>query len=513
MKEQAFLKHAAVYGLASMLTQAAGFVLLPLYTRYLTPSDYGILEVLGRIAETAATLLLFGGFRQALLTFYQQAADERERRRIVSAAFFLAAGACLGGIALTLVLVHPLHGLFLTQVSHRELLLMLAVFGILLEPFTMLPLALLQSRMQSTRFVLVTLTQFLTLVAVRTVLIVWCGWGVAGVFAGTLLTTGSYAILLTVAELRRGAVLPQWKTIRDVFWFALPFLPGGICFFIMQHGDRFFLLKFADAHEVGTYSLGYKLALAVGTFSLSPLYMVWSARMYAAADQPDAPFVFGQVFTRVLAAFAFVGLGLCLYQDEIVWLIAGPDYVNASQIIAPVVLAGYFQTGAALMDAAFYIRRRTALKLRLTLEATVVMLVLYVALIPFFGGRGAALATLGGFAYLAARTWQTSQRIFPIYYEWPRVAGCLTLAIGLWIVSRILPFDRGVFVIRGLLLLGWPLLVWQLGLLSKAEKEYALVNLRRLSMFLRLRRSRTIAIREPRLTGAESLPMATRQAG
>ncbi len=88
---QSFLKHAAVYGLASMLTQAAGFVLLPLYTRYLSPADYGVLEILGRIAETAATVLLFGGFRQALFTFYQQASDEKERRRVVSAAFLLAA--------------------------------------------------------------------------------------------------------------------------------------------------------------------------------------------------------------------------------------------------------------------------------------------------------------------------------------------------------------------------------------------------------------------------------------
>ncbi len=168
MKSQSFLKHAAVYGVASMLTQAAGFVLLPLYTRYLTdPADYGVLEMLGRIAETAATVLLIGGFRQALMTFYQQAPDETERRRVISAALLLAGGACLCGFILTMVLVNPLRSLILTQVKHREWLMTLALFGVLLEPFTMLPLALLQSRMQSTRFVCIALAQFLTLVAVR----------------------------------------------------------------------------------------------------------------------------------------------------------------------------------------------------------------------------------------------------------------------------------------------------------------------------------------------------------
>ncbi len=305
--------------------------------------------------------------------------------------------------------MHPLHSLYLTQVSHREWLLMLVLFAILLDPFTMLPLAILQARQQSTRFVLTALAQFLTLIAVRIVLIVWLGWGVAGVLAGTLLTTAGYGVLLTLTEFGKGAVLPRWQTLRDFFLFALPFLPGGLCFFVMQHGDRFILYHFTNLHEVGTYSLGYKLALAVSTFSLAPLYMVWSARMYDAAEKPGAPIVFGQVFTRVLAAFVFVGLGLSIYQDEIVHLIAGPQYAKASWIIAPVVLAGYFQTAAALMDAAFYIRRRTALKLRLTLEATAVMLGLYALLIPSLAGVGAALATLGGFAYLAVRTWQRSQ--------------------------------------------------------------------------------------------------------
>ncbi len=343
-------------------------------------------------------------------------------------------------------------------------------------------------------------------------LIVWFGWGVAGVLVGTLLTTAGYGVLLTFTELRRGAVWPRWETVRSLFRFALPFLPGGVCFFVMQNGDRFFLLRFWGTHEVGIYSLGYKLALAVGTFSLSPLYMVWSARMYAAAEKPDAPVVFGQVFTRVLAAFVFAGLGMSMFQDEIVRFIAGDAYAAASRIIAPVVLAGYFQTAAALMDAGFYIRRRTSLKLRLALEATAVMLVLYTTLIPPFKGLGAALATLGGFAYLAVRTWQTSRRIFPVHYEWRRVGGCLALAIGLWTLSRLLPLNDSAFVVRGMFLFSWPILVWQLGLLTNEEKEYALSNLRRLSTLLRAVRGRSTAVTEPRTAVMESLPAPARRA-
>jgi O-antigen/teichoic acid export membrane protein len=481
MKSESFLRHAVVYGLASLLTQAAGLVLLPLYTRFLTPADYGVLEILGRIAETAATVLLLGGFRQALLTFYQQAPDETERRRVVNAAFFLAGAGFILGVGLSFGIVYPLRLLLpLDDVLHCKSLLTLALLAITLEPFTLLPLALIQSRMQSGRFVCITLAQFLTLVGLRVVLIVWCHLGVAGVLIGTVLTTGVWGVLLTPAELWRGAMWPRWETVRRLVVFALPMLPGGLCFFVMQHGDRFFLRRFTDSHTVGIYSLGYKLALAVGTFSLSPLYMVWSARMYEVARQPNAPIVFGRVFTRVLGAFIFVGLGLSIFQDEVVRFIAGPAYADASAVIAPVVLAGFCQAAGALMDAAFYIRRRTPLKLRLTLEATAVMVALYIALIPMYAGLGAALATLGGFAFLAVRTWRVTQTIFPVRYEWRRIAGGLGLALALWGLSRLLPADATGFACRAVLLFSWPLLIWQLGLLTIEEKEYALVTLGRL---------------------------------
>ena len=254
--------------------------------------------------------------------------------------------------------------------------------------------------------------------------------------------------------------------------FALPFLPGALGFFILQHGDRFFLLRCRGEAVVGVYSLGYKVALTVATFSVAPLYMVWATRMYKAAEQSDAPQVFGRTFTRIMSAFMVVGLAACLFQDEAIRILGGAKYAGAAVIIAPVVLAGFFQAGAALMDAGFYVRRRTGLKLYITLASTAVILVLYVVLIPTYGMMGAAAATVAGFAFLAAVTWKTTQRIFPVQYEWGRLLDLAALAVGLWLVSHFLPPTLWAIAAKGALWLLWPLLVWACGLPSTEEKEY-----------------------------------------
>src|SRR5258708_4190484 len=71
-KQSSFLWHAAVYGGGNLLVYAAGFLLLPLYVRCLSESEYGTLDVFNRLGEVVILCLLYNGLRQALLAFHNQ---------------------------------------------------------------------------------------------------------------------------------------------------------------------------------------------------------------------------------------------------------------------------------------------------------------------------------------------------------------------------------------------------------------------------------------------------------
>jgi len=471
MGSQSFLRHALIYGLGSVLVQAASFILLPLYTRCLTPAEYGTLEVLNRLGECAVVFLMFGGIRQAALAFHGQSADVGQQRRVMGSTVILVGITAVAGGCLMMVLCEPLsHALAVGSPA----LLRLAVWAMILDGMNFVLLVGPQARQEPVFFVTITATQFLLRVVCSIVFVVGLGWGVAGILLATVITSALHALVLVGHQFLRSGGPLDWPTLRDMTRFAAVFLPGGLAFFILNHGDRFILREYGGLEAVGTYALGYKLALAVVLLSRASLGTVWNARLYEAARQPSAPVVFGRVVTRSLAAYLWGGVALCLFQDEVVVFLGGQPYAAAAGVIPAVVLAYYFLTAADLMDGAFYIHRRPDLKTLVALASMFVTLLLYFGLIPRWGAMGAALATLGGFVFHAGLTLVISQRIFPVRYETRSLVAMIALALGLWLGSRCLPVTAWAMALKALCLVALPGLAWLVGLVTPDEKSWLL---------------------------------------
>jgi O-antigen/teichoic acid export membrane protein len=484
MRGQSFVRHALIYGLGSVLVQAASFILLPLYTHCLTPAEYGALEVLNRFGEFVVVFLLFGGIRQAALAFHGQSDNGAERQRVIGTTVVLVATTALAGGCLMMFFAGPLSR---TLGVGSSTLVRLAVWAMILDGMNFVLLVGPQARHEPVFFVTLTATQFLLRVGCSIVFVVGLGWGIEGVLLAAVITAAVHALVLAGHQLLVGGGRPDWPQLRAMTRFAVVFLPGGLAFFLLNHGDRFILREYAGLAEVGTYALGYKLALGVVLFSRASLGTVWNARLYAAARTPDAPRLFGRVFTRCLAAYLWGGIALCLFQDEVVAFLAGGPYAVAARVIAPVVLAYFFLTAADLMDGAFYICRRPGLKTLVALASTTLTCLLYFTLIPRYGAMGAALATLLGFVFHAGLSLVVSQRVFPVRYEKRRLVAMLVLALGLWLGSRSLPVAPWAMVLKGLCWLALPGLVWVAGLIAPDEKRWVLSVGWRLVMRIGLR--------------------------
>ena len=466
----AFMHHAAIYGLGSMSVQMVSFVLLPIYTHTLSTSEYGLLQFLYRVGDVFNICLMVNGIRTATFNFWGKAETESERRHLAASVSVFTALVLSVGALFTIFGSKFLADQF--GVDGR--LMTVGVLAIMLQATTVMPMALMQARLESTWFVVSTLLTsicHLTLVAFALIVLDWGVWGVVLAIAATY---GCIGTVLTVRELTRSSFLPEKHQLWKLARFSAPFIPGGLCFFVLHNGDQFFLLHYFGTATLGVYALGYRITKGVVMFAFQPLLQVWCAWMYDVYKRPAREVVFGQAFTRMVGTFSLAGAAIVVFQHEVIQLLGSPQFAGAATVIGPLVLAHFFLVFSYLLDGAFYVTRRTDLKSWIALASMLVTTVAYALLIPRWAAQGAAMATLVGFAFHCSLTMWMAQRTFRVEIEYRRLAILFTATtlvgcLGSWMGTGAMMFVLKLAMF-GALIVG----LWCSGVVTEEEKKFLL---------------------------------------
>jgi O-antigen/teichoic acid export membrane protein len=73
-------KQSGIYAFGDILSKGVGFLLLPLYTAFLTPEDYGIIS-LATVVASIFGIIATGGLNGAVLKFYYNFDDKETRKK------------------------------------------------------------------------------------------------------------------------------------------------------------------------------------------------------------------------------------------------------------------------------------------------------------------------------------------------------------------------------------------------------------------------------------------------
>jgi O-antigen/teichoic acid export membrane protein len=320
------------------------------------------------------------------------------------------------------------------------------------------------------------------------------------VYWSLLITSLGFGAVLTVRELRRVSLGIDWHKCLAIVNFGLPFVPTGLLFFCLLNADRFFLLRSLGASEVGVYALGAKLAGCVTLVSTAPLFKVWTASMYIALARPGGSRQGGQMLQYMLVAYCFCGLGLCLFQKEVLSLLSTSAYSRAALVIAPLVAANGFMFAATFMECAFYVQRRTILKPLTALVGTIATVTLYATMIPTWGLAGAAYATLLGYATMAGITYVTAQRILHIRYNKVALLKLAAITVACYLPSTSLGLGVWQAAAKLGLLAVWIVAIRWTDIVTSQDLQRIIV--------VRVRRAKAIATQHGRRSASQR-PQAT----
>lgn len=441
LKPDAWLKHFFVYGFGVILMNAISFLFIPLYTRLIPATDFGVLELFNRSQEFLLLMMSFG-FRATVLTLYQMEEGPKERRAIYSTAIHFL---FFTGLLITAAAWQGVNGisrsLFGAADRAYEVRIMLA--ATFAESMFQMAALFLQSSLRSVLYMGVFISRAIFSVFLNIWMVYYLRWGLKGVLLATLLHTGIYAVGLCLYVLYEAGLRFDKNKLKAMLKFGLPLVPGAVAMFFLNNGDRYFLNIYSSKADIGVYGLAYKLGTLILTIILYPFGKIWSVTMVDMGKGPEGPKSLGAVGTYLLLVSAFFTLALSLLSPYVLHVVTTPAYWGAAKLI-PVIAAAYvFYTFATVIDASFYLTKRTMSKPVILSLSFVLVFGLYRWLIPIHGVMGAAWATLGGFIGYALIAFVFAQRTYRIEYEIKRLAGIVLLGTALLVGGGFINANTG----------------------------------------------------------------------
>ncbi len=413
-------RQTVIYGGGLLLRRAIGFVMIPVYTRFLSPEDYGLLELLELTGFVAAFFVGFG-MLQAVYRFHADGEDAAARRRVQTNAILTVV--LLGGlVTAVLVSAAPFLGRLVVGRNDVAPLVTILLLGVFATELGQLLLGLFRLENRPVAYVALSVASTLVSLTLNIVFLVGLGMGVRGILLSTLVSGGLLLSILLTNRLPGGGWIPDRALVRRMLAYCLPFIPTGLMAFTVNFSDRFFLRVLTDMATVGVFALACKLGMIVGFLVGAPFGLVWTAQMFEIAKDPDA----GRVYARVLTYYSAALLAICAFLSvmarEIVTVMAAPEYAAASSVVPLIAWSTIFLTALPVLQVGILIRKRTIWLPAIYAGTTAIKLALNYALIPSMGMMGAAWATVAALLFQAAATLAVSQRLYPIPHEWGRLA-------------------------------------------------------------------------------------------
>ncbi len=432
IKQLAF--ESIVYGLSNIIARFSYIFLIPIYTRFLTPEEYGVFSL---ISVTITLISIFSalGLDNAAHRWYWDT-EIVEERKVTLASWAW----CQIAISLFFTILLFVFGDLIGYVIiHRgntgiyfQLAAMAFLFSVLSNVFTN------WLRMQRRPFttMLFSVATSLSSILLNILFVATLHLGLTGIYIAQLLT--AIVGMLIASVVLKDWVSPakfRWVHLKKMLKFSYPMIPAAVFYWILNMSDRYFIQFFSSTSEVGLYQVGWSIsfivALITGAFQLA-----WGPFALSIHKQPEAKVVYSRVLLFYLWISCLISTALGIFAPELLRFLSTKDYTDASSVVGPLAFSHVFAGLTYIAVIGSTIVKTTApygIAVSISSGLTVV---LYFFLVPQFGKEGAAFANLIGQAFIPAYVFYRSQKLYPIPYPFAPAFGILVLSLILMFLGQ-----------------------------------------------------------------------------
>lgn len=428
--QKALFKNSFIYSLTTFVQKGLVFLLLPLYTQYLPPDEYGIVTVMLAISFICSAFFTLG-LDSAIIRFYYDAKqDTQEFKKLFGTLLITLFSVSLTVFVLAVTAFSPAVQFFMDNIPFYPYAYI--GFGIVVfQPLYNLCLAFLQAKHKAASYSYLSFMYFTINIGLMIIFVVVLRMGAYG-----------YLLAILVAQVLSSAV-GLW-IIRDEFLlnfqieylkkamrYSMPLIPHSVASQAAGYADRIILNKFLNTGMAGVYHLGYVLSMPIEvlTFSINRAYTpLFFKHVEEKKDDLSEVIEVALVITLI---YLFFSTAMALFSYEIVSWFFNENFLSAFEVI-PFISFSFVNTGLYYLFSTvlFYDRTLTKFVPISTVIAGIVVISLDLVLVPQIGFLGAGIALYSGQLTLVILAYYFSRNKI---VRWPilKIISCYLIAVSI----------------------------------------------------------------------------------
>ena len=413
-------KESLIYGIGHVMARMVTFLLLPLYTHYFTPDQYGIISLSYAFIGFALILYRYGMDTALMKYAVQETGLERKKHITV-----VLISQLITSLIFSLILysLRKYFAPYVIGLDRPDWITFLSII-LFLDSLWNLPLLILRSENKAIPFISFSLFNVLSTMLLNIYFVIKMEYGVEGVFLSNIISSLIVLIFsLPIIYKNLSIRTFEFKILKRVLHFGLPFLPAGFFTMIMELSDRYLVGSMMSIEDVGLYSAGKKLGM-LGLTVVMGFNMGWTPYFLNRGQSDGAKKEFSNIATFFIGGLGFTCLLMILWLPEIMRFslfgksLIGKEFWGCEKIVNSILL-GYFFFGCYLIQLpGVYIKEITNWIPLFRIIGALTVIIASFLLIPIFGSIGAAYSIVLAFFFMSLSINIKLKNIYPISYNW-----------------------------------------------------------------------------------------------
>lgn len=443
----------AIYGLPTIVGRLLNYLLVPLYTFYLPPSNYGVVSELYAWVAFLLVLLTFG-METAFFRFFNQKED---KDAVFRSSFGTVIGLNVLFFLVLLILSRPIADVLLFT-GHTEYIILLGAI-VVIDAVSAVPMAKLRSEQRAMKFSIIHFSAIGVNILFNLIFLVFLldperpEEGILFILIANLLSS-LVKIIGTAPDFLNFRLNFDFKLVKEMLWYSLPLVIAGFAGIINETLDRVILkhtlfnrggLTLSEAeYQLGVYSANYKLAMLIAIFLQAYRYAA-EPFFFSNSSDADRKKLYAKIMNYFIAAVSLMFLLVALNLDIFKHFIRNELYWEGLGVVPILLLANVF-LGIYFNQSIWYkLSGQTKFGAYIAIGGAAITIVLNVALIPLYGYWASAWATLVVYALQMVASYYLGQKHYPINYNLRKFMLYIGLAVLLYLLLAWIDLDPGVF--------------------------------------------------------------------